>query len=134
MKKRLPMYKYQSSATLRDLLYDNSNLRNSVTIVERYILYSYPETKEEEKIFKDILDQGCDVCFPVITNNTPLSKLANHPIEIEFYDENGVYDTSINTYDSFRSLAKNKYMLDATISQYDHSSDTLKSQSGINID
>ena len=109
---------------LRELLNYGSNLRESR---DKYIQYRYPETKEDEKMFKDILDKGCDVCFPVITNTTSLSDISHHPIEIEFRDESGEwYSNSIGPYDRFRSFAKNRDMLYDTIFQHINPTDTLR--------
>ena len=122
------MLGYQNNDTLRELLnYNNLNLRDSIAISKKYIAYSYPANIEEEKMFKDILDQGYDVCFPVIANTTALSELALYPIKIDFYgDDDLLYSIGIGPYDGFRDLVKNKHMYCNTISQDISSTDTLK--------
>ena len=112
--------------SLRELLYyNNLSLRDN----RRNIVFSYPQTKEEEKMFKDILDQGCDVCFPVFANTTALSELSQYPIEIEFYDEHGqLHSTKIGPYYGLKNFIKNRYTLYETIYCHINSNsvDTLK--------
>ena len=117
MNTRLSTYKYRNNDTIRK--FDTA---------DKYtIYYSHPETVEERKMFKDILDQRCNVYFPVIANNIALSELSHCPIEIEFYGEDGRRDiTKIRPYDGLRGFVKSRYTLYDTISYYFNSTGTLR--------